>query len=405
MAGCHFRPLDTRDSTGLPFRAVVSSCTESSPSNKSAAGTSTTHRLRGSVIDSKRGNTCSQLHSRPVRLYSVSSTQGFRGVAPSVQSQAVKQVYTLPTFQDGGHPACQKSSSQGRLHGNGRPQGCLLHSTDFHKSSQVSSFHLEGDSVRIRSPPIWYCKCTKSVHKAVKTCSSLPTSSGYPLCDLHRRPPCFGRDIDHMRAQCQNCHRYFREPGVSYQLGEIEDCSTATSTVFGNDFRLSPDDDQSPRAEVVTAEGKLHGATQPICGINKKSGTMSGSNDCSTGCDNHCTTTLQSTAEGPDFRPHKDKVLRHKGEVITGSKVRTTMVGRLPGGLEREKYSPLPARAYYSDGCIQYGLGSSVQPTFVIIAEICNNADICNKNHVFHVIKPTFVIIAEICNNFYERQM
>jgi len=88
----------------------------------------------------ERGNKIVSKPTKPVSKYSVLSREKGRRVSPSDKSKTVKQVYTLPTFQNGRFALPEIHAKRGGLHVQARYERCILFSSSESDIQRESAF-------------------------------------------------------------------------------------------------------------------------------------------------------------------------------------------------------------------------------------------------------------------------
>ena len=131
---------------------------------------------------------CSGLHK-----FSVSSSKKGRIESPCSESEAIKSIHNIRTFQNGRYSYVKRPSKTGGLVSKNRPQRWLFNSTHLDKSSEIPSFSVERQHARVCLSPLRFSFCPVSVHEADETsCSSIETA-GHSANNLFRRHFNYGR--------------------------------------------------------------------------------------------------------------------------------------------------------------------------------------------------------------------
>ena len=361
MATANVRPLDTGDHTRLQAGTFIQPCA-GVPSSYYCAGLPCGVDRQGNSISLAEGsNTGSTTSTRSVCINSVSSTQGNRGLAPSVQSQTTQPSYCVSTFQDGGPSSCQVPASARRFHGNVRSEGCIFHGSDFHWSPQISPVHLESNDVRICSPTVWNCKCPSGLHKDIEASGLSASSPRDSLCYLHRRPPYPGQILGDLSRQCHNSDFSHSEFGFPHQLGKVEVGTKSADSVSGDGNQHTRYDNQLTSREGGQTSARLSGVViKEICHCPL---SLQGvrSYDSSSRSSYSGSTSLPGSSKGPVGCPSPDRVVRRTGSSLTGNEGGVGLVGGVSRCVERQVSSPTETQSYYSDGLVQQRLGCSLR--------------------------------------------
>ena len=182
-------PLGFTSGTGTSNRVYEASCSASSSQD--------------AIIDSNFGNSVGSGGARVIEQggsspgkttscdrglhkFAVCSAKKGRRESPCSESEAIKSIHNIRTFQNGRYSYAKRPSKTRGLVGKNRPQGCLFNSTHLDKSSEIPSFSVERQHARVCLSPLRFSFCPESVHEADETsCSSIETA-GHSANNLFR---------------------------------------------------------------------------------------------------------------------------------------------------------------------------------------------------------------------------
>ena len=198
-------PLGFTSGTGISNRVYEASCSASSSQD------AITDSNFGNSVGSEGARVIEQGGSSPGKTTSCdrglhkfavcSAKKGWRE-SPCSESEAIKSIHNIRTFQNGRYSYVKRPSKTRGLVSKNRPQVCLFNSTHLDKSSEIPSFSVERQHARVCLSPLRFSFCPESVHEADETsCSSIETA-GHSANNLFRRHINYSRILRNVANNC-----------------------------------------------------------------------------------------------------------------------------------------------------------------------------------------------------------
>ena len=103
--------------------------------------------------------------------------------------KGLKPVCSDTTFQDGKDPHFEGDCETERLHGQSRPKGWLLHSTNPQLSQTVPQVQISGTGLSVQLPPLWSLVGSISLYQDFQTNRSTAMGDGDASDSIHKRYP------------------------------------------------------------------------------------------------------------------------------------------------------------------------------------------------------------------------
>ena len=234
LGGNHPRSMGPACSSGVQNRLCAHpSATQSSHNTPVLKGRTGSGETSGDRAHSKGSNTGGSSREKPVCLHPVPRTKEGRSAETGDKLKEVKCLRTHRAFQNGGHTYPPGTAETGRLDGQDRPPGCLLHGSYTRGTQRIPGFLPRRHNVSLQLPPVRPVVCPLGLYQDPITSNGPSPRDGFPPCCLHRRHSGYGRHSSRSEGTGASPVLPPRKPGVHSQPEKCQLTPTQTIEFLG----------------------------------------------------------------------------------------------------------------------------------------------------------------------------
>ena len=142
-----------------------------------------------------------------------------------------------------------------------RSEGCILFSTTEQRFTEVCSLSMEGDSVRVPLPVLWYRTNTTDIHKAPKSSHCTFKANKYPCDNIPGRHTPIG--VNNLRVDYDSRYSDF-----SITKSRVHNKSKEISLQSCSEDRISWSNDRLLRDDTITTTRKGSKNCNPVPNIS-----------------------------------------------------------------------------------------------------------------------------------------
>ena len=162
-----------------------------------------------------------QPHRPGVLQQCIYCPQEGRGVETRNQPKETKCLHSHPSLQDGEYQPPERSPPPRRLPSKSRSQGCLFNSTYESSVLEVSTLHLERNSVRIQNSSIRSSNGTNNIYKITLPCSSITALSGNTSPHIPGRYTASCPDLRYGNPSNVHCDQFIGVSGLHSESEKV----------------------------------------------------------------------------------------------------------------------------------------------------------------------------------------
>ena len=129
----------------------------------------------------------SQSKPKPIPLKHIPKTKKGWDVSTSNKFKRAEFIYSLREVQNGNIKGCKKHSQRKRLHGQNRPEGRLLLSTNKQRIEKIRKIRMERQPLRIPMPNVRSGSSPNNIFKTTESTHVLTEKNKCDSHNLHRR--------------------------------------------------------------------------------------------------------------------------------------------------------------------------------------------------------------------------
>ena len=273
-----------------------------------------------------------------------------------------KSVCGIPTFQDGGNPGLEVSYKERGLHGQTGLERCLFQRRNCEITSEVSSFLLAREDIRIPSAPLWPRGRATLLHQATQTGRSLSPENRGAIDHLSGRHDIVEPVQTHATQGFVFTEMDSGEPRFLDKYQEIGVYPGSGNPVFGisnkfcrNDYPSSPRQDSEDHSKMPAPYLSEGNKREKNCG-------SIGLNDLIFASSCPSSPPLSSFTNDPDTSIAGQSVISGEGDLVPPMHTRTQMVGFADAELEREGHYLRGTGHDNNERCFQERLGRDLRP-------------------------------------------
>ena len=233
MGNNNFRSGGSSYCEGFQYPFLSNSLPKISTNNKDTSRDATNFRYGNTKLISKGGNHPDTTFEGRLLQPNFPCSEDGRRYASSYRPKLPEQLCGKPTLPNGKSELNQNLAQAGKLHDEAGSGRRILDNSNEPSIAEVSSFHLEMQSISIQSPSIWPERSASSVYQTIKTNRSIFKKI------RHSSYPVFRRYANYrlLRSRDNAVYSNSDEPaglsGVHYSQGEINNNSNSNHHLSG----------------------------------------------------------------------------------------------------------------------------------------------------------------------------
>ena len=359
LGGNHPRSMGPACSSGVQNRLCAHpSATQSSHNTPVLKGRTGSGETSSDRAHSKGSNTGGSSREKPVCLHPVPRTKEGRSAETGDKLKEVKCLRTHRAFQNGGHTYPPGTAETGRLDGQDRPPGRLLHGSYTRGTQRIPGFLPRRHNVSLQLPPVRPVVCPLGLYQNPKTSNGPSPRDGFPPCCLHRRHSGYGRHSSRSEGTGASPVLPPRKPGVHSQPEKMPINAHPDNRIFGFHAELLDHGAEASWREIQEDPPRSAEAAGSTTGASQRLITPHWENECGNEGNSPCPLVLSDPASracaGPS--PSRSGLQCSPGPDKRG-KGGAPVVDRPPPPVEWKSTDQPQTHSDHHDGCIPDGLG------------------------------------------------
>ena len=233
MGNNNFRSEGSSYCEGFQYPFSSNSLPKISTNNKDTSRGATNFRYGNTKLISKGGNHPDTTFEGRLLQPNFPCSEEGRRYASSYRPKLPEQLCGKPTLPNGKSELNQNLAQAGRLHDEAGSERRILDNSNEPSIAEVSSFHLERQSISIQSPSVWPERNASSVYQTIRTNRSIFKKTRHSSYPVFRRYANYLLLCSRDNAVYSNSDEPACLSGVHYSQGEINNNSNSNHHLSG----------------------------------------------------------------------------------------------------------------------------------------------------------------------------